>query len=499
VAARAEPASRAAETAARELPFQSAVQLRSALLHKQLSAVELLELYLRRVERYNPKLNAIIATDFDGAHARARAADAALSRGDAVGPLHGIPMTIKESFDVVGMPTTWGIPELKDNRASSNAVAVDRLLAAGANIFGKTNVPIYLGDWQTFNEIYGVTNNPWDLARSPGGSSGGSVAALAAGLTGVETGSDIGASIRNPAHYCGVFGHKPTWGICPQRGHALPGVIAEGDLNVVGPLARSAEDLELVLDVLAGADQIEARAWKLDLPAADKRDYRELKVAVMLTDPNAEVDAEVQQRIQAVAEFLAGRGATVSSTARPKIDTTELARTYVLLLRAATSRRQTPAMFERNLSIAQGLRPDDPSYYALMIRGAVLSHREWLQINEVRHRMRQCWDEFFREYDLLLCPAAATAALPHDHVGERHERTIPVNGKRVPTTDQLFWAGIATAAYLPASVAPAGFTPSGLPVGVQIIGAQYRDRQCLQLARLLERDFQPFVAPRGYD
>jgi len=486
-------------TAMLELPFQSATQLAEALRRKQLSATELLEHYLRRVERYNPALNAIIATDFDAARARARAADAALVRGEPVGPLQGVPMTIKESFDVVGMPTTWGIPELRNNRPPRHALAVERLLAAGANIFGKTNVPIHLGEWQTFNELYGVTNNPWDLTRSPGGSSGGAAVALAAGLAGVETGSDIGGSIRNPAHYCGVFGHKPTWGVCPQRGHALPGLIADPDLNVVGPMARSAQDLELLLDVLAGADEIEARAWKLDLPRAHKRDYRELKVAVMLTDPVAEVDLGVQERIQAVAEFLGQRGATVSDTARPKVDTTELARAYILLLRGATSRRQTAAMFERNLGIASGLRADDDSYYALMIRGSVLSQREWLQLNEQRHRMRHRWDEFFSEYDLLLCPAAATAALPHDHVGERHERTVPVNGKRVPVTDQLFWAGIANALYLPATVAPAGFTASGLPVGVQIIGAQYRDRQCIQLARLLERDFQPFVAPRGYD
>src|SRR5579862_2530698 len=315
-------------TAMLELPFQSATQLAEALRRKQLSATELLEHYLRRVERYNPALNAIIATDFDAARARARAADAALVRGEPVGPLQGVPMTIKESFDVVGMPTTWGIPELRNNRPPRHALAVERLLAAGANIFGKTNVPIHLGEWQTFNELYGVTNNPWDLTRSPGGSSGGAAVALAAGLAGVETGSDIGGSIRNPAHYCGVFGHKPTWGVCPQRGHALPGLIADPDLNVVGPMARSAQDLELLLDVLAGADEIEARAWKLDLPRAHKRDYRELKVAVMLTDAVAEVDLGVQERIQAVAEFLGQRGATVSDTARPKVDTTELARAY---------------------------------------------------------------------------------------------------------------------------------------------------------------------------
>jgi amidase len=481
------------------LPFQSATELASAVRGKRISARELLELYLKRVESYNGAINAIIVTDFDGARARADALDAVLQAGNAVGPLHGVPMTIKESFDVVGMPTTWGIPELAHHRAESNALVVDRLLAAGANLFGKTNVPLYLGDWQTFNAIYGVTNNPWDLKRSPGGSSGGAAAALAAGLTGIETGSDIGASIRNPAHYCGVFGHKPTWGICPQRGHALPGVVADADINVVGPLARSAGDLDLALSVMAGPDEIDARGLRLELPAAAKTSFRELKLAVILNDANAEVDLEVQERIQAVAEFLARRGATVSDRARPQIDTNELARNYILLLRAATAGRQTPAMFEQNARIARELGPDDDSYFARMMRGFVVSHRDWLQLNNERHKMRLRWAQFFRDYDLLLCPAAATAALPHDHAGERYQRTIPVNGKRVPTTDQLFWAGYSCVAFLPASVAPAGFTRSGLPVGVQIVGAQYQDRQCIQLARMLEAEFQPFVPPRGYD
>src|SRR3989338_4227147 len=229
------------------LPFRSARQLASAIRRKKLGALELLELYLARVERYTPRLNAIIATDLDAARKRARAADRALARGEVWGPLHGVPMTIKESFDVVGMPTTWGLPELKDNYPPRNALAVDRFLAAGVVLFGKTNVPLYLADWQSFNVVYGTTNNPWDLSRVPGGSSGGSAAALAAGLTGLEAGSDIGASIRNPAHYCGVFGHKPTYGIAPPRGQALPGRISSTDIAVVGPMARRAEDLDAAL------------------------------------------------------------------------------------------------------------------------------------------------------------------------------------------------------------------------------------------------------------
>src|SRR6202795_956107 len=215
-------------------PFRSAKELAADIRKKKIGCLELLDLYLTRVEKHNPSLNAIIATDVESARKRARAADRALARKQVWAPLHGVPMTIKESYDVVGMPTTWGVPELKDNFPPRNALAVDRLLGAGVVLFGKTNVPIYLADYQSYNAIYGTTNNPWDLSRAPGGSSGGSAAALAAGLSGIEAGSDIGSSIRNPAHYCGVYGHKPTFGIVPQHGQTL-GQAAQTDINVLGP------------------------------------------------------------------------------------------------------------------------------------------------------------------------------------------------------------------------------------------------------------------------
>ena len=481
-----------------DLPFRSAKQLAAAIRRKKIGCLELLETYLARVERYNPALNAVIATDLDGARKRARAADRALARKAIWGPLHGVPMTIKESYDVVGLPTTWGVPELKDNYPARNALAVDRFLGAGVVLFGKTNVPLYLADWQSFNAIHGTANNPWDVTRTPGGSSGGAAAALAAGLTGIEAGSDIGASIRNPAHYCGVYGHKPTYGIAPPRGQALPGRLAPSDISVIGPMGRSAEDLELGLAAMAGPDEIDGAGWRLALPAPRRKALRQYKVAVMLTDPNSEVDAEVQGRLQALADFLAKQRVTVSDRARPDVDTAEAQRVYIQLLRAATSGRQTAEEFERNLEIARRLPPGDESYYARMARANTMSHRDWLAANEARHRMRWKWAEFFREYDLLLCPAAASAAFPHDQQGERHERTIEVNGHRVPTTDQLFWAGFSGLAYLPSTVAPAGFTPAGLPVGVQIVGPQYGDRTCIHFARLLEREYQGFVPPPGY-
>ena len=478
--------------------FRSAKQLASDIRRRKLGCLEVLDLYLARMERFNGKLNAIVVTDVDGARRRARQADAALRKGKPWGPLHGVPMTIKESYDVAGMPTTWGLPALKDNVAPRNALAVDRLLAAGVVLFGKTNVPAWLADYQSYNDVYGTTNNPWDLARSPGGSSGGSAVALAAGLTGLEAGSDIGSSIRNPAHYCGVFGHKPTFGIVPPRGQALPGRVAQGDISVIGPMARSAEDLAIGLSVMAGPDEIDGAGLRLALPAPRRKALREFKVAVMLDDPAAEVDREVQARLQALADFLGKRKVKVSLTARPAFDTAEAHRTYIFLLRAATAGRQTAEEFSRNAEITRGLAPDDQRYYAWTMRANTASHRDWLAANETRHKMRWRWAEFFREWDLLLCPVASSAAFPHDHAGERHERMITVNGKRVPCVDQLFWAGYGGMAYLPATVAPAGFTPAGLPVGVQIIGPQYGDRTCIEFARLLEREFQPFVPPPDY-
>ena len=483
-----------------EPAFRSATALAEAVRARQIGCRELFEHYLGRVERHNPALNAIIVTDLRGARRRADEADAALARGESWGPLHGLPMTVKESFDVLGMPTTWGLTELKDNIATANALAVDRLLAAGAVIFGKTNVPVLLADSQSYNPIYGTTNNPWDLSLTPGGSSGGAAAALAAGLTGLELGSDIGGSIRNPAHYCGVFGHKPTWGIAPPRGQALYGNVAASDISVIGPLARGAEDLALALDIIAGPDPVEAAGWRLDLAAPRGNALSDYRIAVMLDDPNCEVDRQVQDILQALVDFLAGQRVRVSDRARPDINTAALHAVYIKLLRAATSRRLTREVFERHVEAARGLDPGDQSYVSLMMRGVTLSHRDWLAGNEERHRLRLKWAEFFRDYDLLLCPVTAGAAYPHDHdhQDERWKRMIQINGRPVPTINDLFWAGISGLVYLPATVAPAGLTTKGLPVGVQIVGPQYGDKSCIAFAGLLERAYRGFVPPPNF-
>jgi amidase len=359
-------------------------------------------------------------------------------------------------------------------------------------------VPLNLADWQSYNEVYGSTNNPWDLSRTPGGSSGGAGAALAAGLTAIEAGSDIGGSIRNPASYNGVFGHKPTWGVVSGRGHALNGRLSQADITVCGPLARGAEDLEIAMDVMAGPDDIDGRGWTLSLPRSKKKKLRDFKVGVVLSDPNAVVDHSVQSEIQKLADFLARKKVKVSDKARPDIDTAELNDVYVRMLRATTSGRLSDEEFSQALRDVAALPDDDTGYFAQMQRGNTLSHRTWTQLNEKRHRMRLAWDAFFKDHDLMIAPVAQTAAFPHDQKTIRHERTIVVNNKKVPVVDQIFWAGYASITLLPATAAPIGETKEGLPIGVQIIGPQYGDYSTIAFAKLLEKEYRSFEPPPAY-
>lgn len=481
-----------------ELHWQSAAEIARAIAARRISACEVLEHFLARVETYNPGLNAIVWIGADQARARAKAADAALARGEIWGPLHGVPMTIKESYNVAGSATTWGDPALKDNVTETSALSVERLERQGVVLFGKTNVPLMLADWQSYNAVYGTTNNPWDTARSPGGSSGGSAAALAAGLTGLDAGSDIGASIRNPAHYCGVFGLKPTWGVISPKGHSLPGVVSYGDISVVGPLARGAEDLDLALDAMAGPDDIDGVAWTLSLPACRADALKDMRIAVKLRDPNVEVDADYADRLQALVDALAKRGAKVREI-EPDIETRRLHELYVYLLRAATSARTSDAEIARWSKAAAELGPGKVPYLEQMIRGCGLSHREWLGLNNERMKLRRAFNAFFADWDILLCPAASSAAFPHDQSGERWQRTITVNNKAVATTDQLFWAGYSGVVYLPSTVGPAGLTRAGLPVGYQAIAASGRDKTATRFSRFVEAEIGGFTPPPGFD
>jgi len=480
-----------------QLHYKSAVQLAALIRRKKIGCLELLDHFLARTETYNPKLNAIVWLDKDRARKRAKSADAALKKGKRFGPLHGVPMSIKESYQVAGSPTTWGAPSMKENVTGETAVAAQRMIDAGVTLFAKTNVPLMLADWQSYNVVYGVTRNPWDLDRTPGGSSGGSAAALAAGLTGIDAGSDIGSSIRNPAHYCGVFGHKPTFGLVTYRGHALPNSVAPPDISVVGPLARSADDLDVALDIMAGLDPDDGGYLKVALPKCEKKTLKQFRVAVKLTDPASDVDHEYADQLQTLVDRLAKAGAKVKEAA-PDIDTARLHDLYIRLLRAATSGRMPEADIE---DWKQDLVREPNDYLAQSVDGVTMTHRRWLQLNNERHQMRLKFNAFFDDYDILLCPVAASAAFPHDHEheGRRWRRRITVNNKRVSPTDQLFWAGYSGLVYLPSTVGPAGITPSGLPTGYQAIARQGRDKTSIAFARLVEKAFGGFEPPKGYD
>lgn len=480
------------------LIFKSALELGRLLRARKISAKELLQACLDQYARHNARINAIILTDIDSAMRFASAADRRLAKGKALSLFDGVPMTAKESFDWAGKPSTWGDPALRDNVARKDAVALRRMTDAGAVMYGKSNVPLLLADWQSFNQVYGTTNNPWDITRTPGGSSGGAAAALASGMTPLEIGSDIGASIRNPAHYCGVYGHKPTYGVVPYRGHLMPGSVSISDITVAGPMARSARDLTAMMQVLMGSEGIEQRGLHFSLPKARQKSLKEFRVAIKLESPVCEVDQPLQNLLQKLGEFLKKRVKKISYDAAPAFDDAEAYENYITLLRATSTKRMSDEDIAAAAAKARALDPTDKGYVAMMTRAFGLSHGAWLRANERRHQLRQLWDQYFDDWDVMLCPAAASAAWPHDQKGERHERLIPVNGKMVSTIDQRFWAGYSCNFYLPSTVAPMGLTPEGLPCGVQIIAREYGDYTALRFAELLEKEYGGFVSPPGF-
>lgn len=484
-----------------ELSYRSAKELVRMIRDGEISSEALLDSMLQRIDQLNPDLNAVIYMDRDAARQRAREADAALARGENWGPLHGLPMTIKETYEIEGWPTTAGAPDLKDHHSDFNAVAAQRLLDAGAIIVGKTNVPLLASDLQSYNEIYGTTNNPWDRERTPGGSSGGAAAALAAGLTALEYGSDIGGSIRTPASFCGVCGHKPSYGLVPSRGHVPgpPGTLTAADIGVMGPLARTVDDLELALSITAGPDEAEAVGWKLALPEPRHTDLRDYRVAAWLDDPACPVDGEVLAVLQQAVSALREAGVAVDEDARPQgIELGSAHEVYYDLLAGAMSARMAERVFQRQAEIAAEASPDDRSYKARFARGVTQTHSHWLDRHEERLQMRGAWAGFFDDFDIMLCPVTNTAPFKHDHSNPVHQRTLDINGKATPYMDILMWVGLTGVVYLPVTVIPVGRTSAGLPVGIQITGPYLEDRSCLEFARQMEKLLGGFSAPPGY-
>jgi amidase len=367
-------------------------------------------------------------------------------------------------------------------------------------ILGKTNLPLAISDWQSFNDVYGTTNNPWDLSRTPGGSSGGAAAALAAGFVALELGSDINGSIRQPAHCCGVFGHRPSTGLVPLSGHVPPradpaGADATVGLGVAGPMARSASDLALALNVIAGPEERESSAWRLSLPAARHDRFRDFRVLIIDTHPLLPTALSIQSAMDKLARHLDKSAAKVSRSSALIPDLADAARLHQKLVFAFSQAFGPPEFYRRTEAAVAALAENDNSLSAWRLRGTIMTHRDWIAANGARSRLRGQWQSLFREWDVVLCPAAVTPAFPHDHNPDQDSRLIEINGKRYPYRDQSVWPGIATTPGLPATVAPIDKTESGLPIGVQIVGPYLEDNTTIAFAQLLEREFGGFVPP----
>lgn len=478
--------------------WMAAGDLAAAVRAHKVSSVELLDHFRRRVDQHNPKINAVVVFDWERAREQAVAADASLARGGAVGPLHGVPMTVKECFDVEGLPTTAGAVPLKANAALRHADAVKKLIDAGAVIFGKTNTPLFAGDFQTYNEVYGTTNNPWDLRCGPGGSSGGAAAALASGMTPLELGSDIGGSIRNPAHFCGVYGHKPSFGVVPLRGHVPgpPNSLYLPDIAVAGPLARTADDLDLALSVLAGPGEWDAVAWRIDLPAPRRRSVADYRIAICPDDAFCTVESEIADAISRAGDALARAGATVRAS-KPAIDFTDSFRLFYRMLAATLAPGYDERLLEQ-LAIGAKASTDKSGMSTLFMQGSTMRHVDYVRAEAARQEERARWADFFTGYDIFLCPIVMTAAFAHDHSPDLQARTLTVNGVRRGYLEAIGWAGLIGNVRLPATVVPVGRTSAGLPIGMQVVGPYLEDRTCIDLARHLADLIGAFTPPAGY-
>jgi len=484
-----------------DLARQSALTLAKAIQEKKISSVELLEYFIERYERLNPEINAIVATNFNQARKTAADADQALSKGEVLGPLHGLPMTIKDNLEVIGMPTTYGSELYAKHMPEKNADVVQSVLDAGAVVFGKTNLPLFGMDTQSFNDLYGQTNNPWDTSRTPGGSSGGAASALAAGLTGLEIGNDIGGSIRFPAHFCGIYGHKPSYNIVSTHGANKPWLPFKTnfpldiDLAVNGPLARSAEDLLLAMNLIASPPAYQKKAITISLPEPRKKSLSDFKVGVWMDDPLYPPDDESKGVLSDFIDRLANKGVKLVNKT-PDIDLKESHELRNSFETATLCHTQPEELWKL---ANQTLEMDDENARSWG-KDMTMQHRDWNILNMMRSVVRQKWDDYFNDVDVMLCPVARIPAHPHDHT-PIPERMVQFNNDTMRYWGVMGpWNALALVAYLPATVAPAGFTPGGLPVGVQIVGPYLEDLTPIQFAINLEKEIiGPYQLPSGFD
>lgn len=457
-------------------------ELIRALENREVSAVEALDAHVGRIEDLNGDINAVITLDVERARETAARVDSARVAGEQLGPLAGVPTTIKDAIATAGIRSTGGAVELADHLPVDDAEVVARLKHAGVVVFGKTNVPRWSGDVQTYNEMFGVTNNPWSTDHTPGGSSGGAAASVAMGFSPMEVGTDIGGSVRIPASNCGVYGHKPSYGIIPTHGYldsTTPSIVG-ADINVFGPFARSIDDLELLFGLLVGPDKASAQGWKLDLAPARATRLEDFRVAAWIDDDFCPVSEGVAGVLGSLVGQLTAAGCRIDAQARPALDPGHASRQGLRLISAATDISSTDAEFAAKASA-----------------GAALSHRDWDVMNRERAIARQRWAEFFEDFDVLLCPVSPTEPIRHTLSEEGSNflhSTLQDHGDR-PYSDLVGWTSLIGSAYLPATVPPVGRTSQGLPVGVQVVAPFLHDRTALAFARAIGDVVGGFVAP----
>ena len=488
-----------ASYSSKELYFQSASQVVRLIVDKKISSFELTNMILERIGKIEPKINAINVLLSEEALEKAKEADRLLATGNVLGPLHGVPITIKDTFRIKGVPTTVGNPALSDYVPDYDAVSVARLKAAGAVILGNTNVPYMLDDHQSFNEIYGRTNNPWNQGHSPGGSTGGGAAALAAGISYLSLGSDTAGSIRVPAHFCGVFGHKPTLELVPKQGQIppMPGALpySSNGLSVAGPLARSPEDLKLLLEVCGGPVSPESIAYSWKLPRARKTKLRDYRIRYILNHNEYPVSSEMIPVMNSAIQEFRKAGSALDEGWPDGMDAIELFHLYMYLIYASASKG---ASIDEITAYRNGTKTLDSQLQKLKAQAFTDPHKYFVEKDKTRLKVREAWQTFFKDYDAFIIPTAIVPAYPHSDVPWDRRILKTPDGDR-QYDDMFFWISFATLAGLPATVIPIGTTTQGLPVGLQIIGPYLEDATPIHLAGLLSEVLGGIQHPSGYD
>lgn len=481
------------------LVFSPAFEAARAIREGEITSSEITQHVLKRIDLYNPGLNAIVTLLREEALERAHTADEALRSGEVWGPLHGVPITIKDCFEVSSVRTTAGSPSLKDHVPKDDAVAVARLREAGAVILGHTNVPIMAGDWQSYNKVFGTTSNPWDPERTPGGSTGGGAAAVAAGLSFLSLGSDIGGSIRIPSHFCGVYGHKPTLNVVPLRGHIPPPPGGPPGpppyLPVAGPMARSAEDLKIALEVVGGPDAEDSKAYRWTLPPARGSSLSDYRLGYVLDHPACPLSSEIKPVMKAAVDSLHGRVNILEEGWPQDVDPVEQFTTYRFLLASTAAQSLKDDEYDEKRRQAQD---QDGSYEPIIAKAWTAPHKHFQAADRERMAARAQWQEYFEAHDAFLLPVSFLPAFPHDHTHPFWNRRLPSPEGPRRYEDLLFWISFATLTGLPATVAPVGRTREGLPVGIQIMGPYLEDATPIDVAAKMAEVSGGFQPPDGY-